>query len=407
MAIQYRPSYPPEFPHHGWSKLPHCYKETRSNNVPQNSDVRGPTQPQSQSPRGWTHYRVRAQLNPSAPGPFLSASELHPHGWTRIFYTGNPIVAQITVATVLIFQIDAVTYRVYPPFVLRDKEAITGLLREAWLPEGASETSILRPVPKHAVTGLVTEWKPIGGPTASTQFYCRGIRIDCSVESDCTPVFKQLLALIAERTHQWWIGQGNDPFNAPDKVHAQVRPTFELALEPVREVTGEIHSAWFAHNGAQRPLGFEVPLSDEIWRAVGVELANGRRPEVGLRNFYNGVSDYMAGDDEGAILNFCLAFEVLENKRRIIAHERDDKFDRILRECSLLSQDDKALMADLFIDRGQIAHGRVPNRLARNRRRMEDYLGVAVRYVNAYLRSVRPGEWAMMSSLRLGEQRAR
>jgi len=117
--------------------------------------------------------------------------------------------------------------------------------------------------------------------------------------------------------------------------------------------------------------------------------------DVGILGVHEAVADYMARRDEKCILTLCIAIEILLNKywQVVLKRPGNDSLDKIVRMTPLVDESTRECLKKLIVDRGHVAHGRVPHIVSKNQKfTMETYLAAGKRVLDKYLASIPPGE---------------
>ena len=97
---------------------------------------------------------------------------------------------------------------------------------------------------------------------------------------------------------------------------------FKVISELRHRGAGDIESTWYGAVQYQPHLGFGRPLTHGTWLLACHHTQEERKADQGLLAFYDGMADYMAGRDDKAILNLCIAVEIMLSKHSIAVLNR-------------------------------------------------------------------------------------
>jgi len=367
--------------------------------------------------REWGTYFIKATMSEDKLAeterfwPELSASEkiayeenLSPDFETHIFLLPNPIWVKVDeVLDVLRFRTDNGEVRIYPPFEVSDKSETSGAFAEVLIPEGLEKVERSVPLPKSAVRGA----RMVHG-TDKLLKWCRGIRVDTQSGVNSFGTLKLLLDHICQFTHQWWMRSPHNPMHGPLCMGGSTTKDFKIISELKYKGAGEVESTWHGICQYQPELGFGSPLAHGTWLLSCHHTQESRRADTGLLSFYDGMASYMAGSDDKAILNLCIATEIMLSKYSLkVLNQSPPKLERAIRKTNLVAQTTRETLANLNIDRNCVAHGREPFILGkRDGVTIEDYIRAVRDLTSAYLNSFPTGTWPEVMDARL-EKRTR
>ncbi|MRR56828.1 MAG: hypothetical protein EG824_01240 [Deltaproteobacteria bacterium] len=324
------------------------------------------------------------------------ASSLLPGYEAWIGRLATPVVSQT--ATVLdVFQTKfyGKFIRVYPPFLIDTKGETTGAFAHSWIPEGSSKIERYAAVSPTAVLGA-TARPTIGEGT----FFCEGLRIDFEAGADFDRFVSLLLENIGQHTHQWWLRGRTQPFRGMGRIGCALNSDFTLRDLLKFRGAGELESPWHGITQTQQLLGFEMPLSNNLWLRCCHDAALGMRGDSGILAFHDAISYYMGGDDVLCIMSLSVTVEILGNKRRILKDKKPTAFAELLKTSDLVDSKNKAQLDRLFVDRGHVAHGRKPHYVGgKTNQRIEEYIEAVQLLVSRYIQFIEPHEWPVASQL--------
>lgn len=364
--------------------------------------------------RNWTSYAVKAVLaeqpEKGEVWPTLSREEIEAYersmlpGWeAHLFQLATPMLVSGEIAEIVPVDRDGRRCRVYPPFALNQTKACGGYFEEVLIPEGVERVASRNPLPSSAVTGMISEPNKSEGVS-----YCHGIRFDREAGYPETDVLKELIDQVAQYTQQWWLRVPLSPFSGPQRIGAVMDRNYRIMDVLRYHGAGRVESTCYATVQTQTPLGFERPLTENVWRLCLHNVRNRIPAEIGLLSFADALAHYMAGEDKRCILDLCLCFEILESKRRLADKGRTDSKNKNLLKGSRLAQGKTAaVIAKLIIDRDHAAHGREPYIVGKDPEMMSAYLDAIRNVVNTYIEFLQPGEWPALAKLRLDSTRKR
>lgn len=344
--------------------------------------------------RNWLYYRVVAVLgeekDPSG-WPEVSGSEVdaykarHKSNWKSfIFELNTPISVNSDVTHI----IDTGKIRIYPPFQLNRKARITHVLDEITIPVGVSNVTETMQIPTYAVKGLQSDAR------FSDDSICYGLRIDCIDGLEYDDALEFFLRVVRQYTKQWWVASSQNPFDTGLRMSFEIENDFRPRDILRRKGAETIEAPWFGSAATQQFIGIEQPLSAQLWNEVARCVVLGYGLEDALQYFLNAVVSFMGYEDNQAVLNMALMFEVAENKMRILNNFKTlSKNKDILKLPSIATNDDIGVFRMIITDRDNIAHGRKPYHFYSNPKVMIDYLEKSADFIDRYLLACAKFPW--------------
>ncbi len=371
-----------------------------------------PTRPVTDLSRDWHQYMVKAKLSEESlekngrQWPELAPAEIEayhqslaPNFESHIYLWPNPILVNFQeVVDVLIVPRNGKTIRIYPPFEVNEKSETSGAFSDILLPEGIKTVERTVEIPSSAVRGARMEH----GDRSTTK-WCRAFRVDAESGVDELTILKLLIDHITQHTHQWWIRAAHHPMLGPLRMGATITKDFKIIPELRYRGAGEIESTWYGAVQYQPNLGFGSPLTRGTWFLSAHHTQEGRRADQGLLTFYDGMADYMAGQDHKSILNLCIAVEIMLSKHSVaVLKHQPSKLERAIRTTNLIDDNTRDVLGKLVTDRNSVAHGREPHIITHdNRYSLEIYIRAVRQLVNSYLHAMPLGAWPQVMDLRL------
>lgn len=361
--------------------------------------------------RKWESYKAKANLAESEAGswPRLSPAEIARHAAenrddfeAHILRLPQPIMSDVgDVKDVVVFQDSGKLLRVYPPFRLNESKSVSGEFHNTWIPEGEDDIERSTRIPPSALRGLSSRYALKKGIV-----FCQGLRVDCQRGMPEREIVSRLLTHITQYTHQWWLRAGTSPFNGWGRFGAEIGQDFSLREELRYEGAGTIYSTWYGMCQTQKPLGIEVPLTNNLWLLSFHHASKGNSADAGFLSFYDALVAYMASDDPTCIFRLTNCVEILGSKRRLLLGLKVFKRERdLIRKTDLVDEPTRRILKKLFIDRDHVAHGRETYLVGRKGEpRIEDYVEAVREVLSRYLGLLKPGEWPPASQLQLNRK---
>ena len=317
----------------------------------------------------------------------------------HIFRLPQPILCERdTIRDIFELHANAKKARLYPPFELNDMGENAGAFDGVTIPEGNLKVESFREIPKSVSKSLSTM------PSKKDQgvVFCQGLRLDVESGFDASRLIERMLEQICQHSHQWWLRSSGSPFNGLMRFGAEIDKDSRLREELRYAGAKNVGSAWYVARETQNGLGIEAPLTNGTWLLVCHNLSVGQKADAGVIAFHDALASYMAGDDVRCIFHLCLCIEILGNKRRLLLGLNPVSADMLVKTTDLISDDRKAVIRKLFVDRGHVAHGREPpNGYKNSETRLESYIEATRGLLSRYLSSLRPGVWPEASQLSL------
>lgn len=360
----------------------------------------------------WGTYLVKASLSEEAGAkdgvvwPDMSDGDIEayrenisPDFETQIYLRPTPIMVNSgEVSDVLTIHRNGKVIRIYPPFKMNEQSETSGAFKDVLVPEGTQDIERRVELPSSAVLGVRMQH----GVSETTK-WCRGIRIDFQSGADVTSILNLLLDHICQYTHQWWIRASYNPMLGPLRVGGAITKDFRITRELRYRGAGEVEASWYGAVQYQPNLGFGSPLTNGAWLLAAHHTQEGRKADQGLLAFYDGMADYMAGRHDKAILNLCIATEIMLSKHSFaILGCPPSKLDKAIRKTELVEKPIREMLKHLLIDRNQVAHGREVGQVHNEEKRsVEGYVHAVRHLVTAYLHAMPLGDWPEVMDLRL------
>jgi hypothetical protein len=362
--------------------------------------------------REWIQYAVKAVFSEEKaahegiPWPKLTTEEIEAHrqklaaGFEgQLYVLPTPILVQTNEVTdILKFKQNGKTVRVYPPFPLDEKGETSGALTDVSIPEGMDKIERRHRFPTSVPKGL-----RVAHGMGDGLEWCRGLRADVESGAEPFPIIEALIRHITQTTHQWWLRAIHNPMLGMKRTGAQLTCDFKFASELRAEGTGQVESSWYGAAGYQPNLGFGAALTKGTWILSCAHVQDGRKVDQALLSFYDGMAAYMADEDGKAIINLCIAVEIMLAKHSLVVLNRlPGKLEKAVRTAKLIGEDVRQVLTQLVRDRNHVAHGReVDSSTVGSRYSLEDCLQAVNALVNAYLRSLPTGTWPRVMDLKI------
>lgn len=362
--------------------------------------------------REWAQYMVKASLSErlgaenGASWPVLPPHEIEAYHESlaanfesHIYLCPNPILMNVQeVVDVLIVTRNDKVVRIYPPFPVNETSETSGAFTEITVPEGIQKVERTVEIPSSAVRGARMEHG-----AGDTTKWCRGFRLDVETGADGLSALKLLLDHICQYTHQWWIRASHNPMLGYLRMGAAITKDFKIIPELRYRGAGDIEATWYGAVQYQPHLGFGSPLTHGTWLLAAHHTQEERKADQGLLAFHDGMADYMADQDHKAILNLCIATEIILSKHSAAVLKRSpSKLEKAARTTRLVDDKTRNVLAKLIADRNSVAHGREPYVISQdNRYSIEAYIQAVGQLVNSYLKAMPSGTWPQVMDLRL------
>lgn len=351
----------------------------------------------------WNHYMVRPvfkePINDNAHffNDANAKSVRLPNWQSSIFRLPNAVLSDVaSTLAVLQIAIGGKTLRIYPPFPLSESDETAGGFKNGWIPFGAKSIEGYLHPPRTAISGAYTTPQT----DAVSWKICRGLRIDAEQGVETIQLFDNVVNAIALYTKQWWLRSRFDPFRGPTVYGSEVNQQYFPICDSILDDDGNPASAWFAASSIQVPFGFEQPITPTLWNDIGTALASGITHESGLFAFFDACSAYREGEAETFVLSLVLALEILGNKRRQLLGKRAVDFQKMLRETDLCSDSDRKVISLLYVDRGNVAHGRPLYAIEANKEMsIPRYFVIGFRFMRNFLALMKPGDWSAIATM--------
>lgn len=335
--------------------------------------------------RDWVYYLVKPTFTDEKADerwPTLSAAEVNAHqrdlieGWSGHLYGMTTPITSYPLQRVL--SNDA--FRLYPPFELNRRAAVTGSLTDIEIPTGTEVAGAATSVPDYAVTGVKGDMH-INGAVPNY-----GLRLDIRDGIDLHTTVLDVLELVRQFTFQWWINTARNPFDQGARLHFELKSDFSpRTLLKYNGFQGK-NGPWGGEMGVQPLCGHELPLDESRWLMIGRCIERGIKADFGITLFNNAVEHYMAFKDREAILNLALQFEVCENRCLLMDGKADLKKNKdLLKVTKLVRGKDRDLFRWIITDRDNIAHGRPPYHASKDPGLIRSYLSAGRRLIDSYL----------------------
>lgn len=356
----------------------------------------------------WGKYAVKAVLSEEKglEWPELSSDEIKAYQEglaanfeSHIYLLPTPILVNTNeVVDVFIVRRGGKIVRIYPPFQVNEKSQTSGAFDEVLIPEGTRSVERTVQLPSSAVRGVRMEHG-----TSDINKWCRAFRLDVENGADEIAILNLLLDHISQYTHQWWIRESHNPMLGPIRMGGTITKNFCIAAELRHRGAGNIQSSWYGSCQFQPNLGFGSPLKKRGWLISAHHTQEGRKADQGLLAFYDGMADYMASRNDKAILNLCIATEIMLSKHSFAILKRTpSKLEKAVRMTKLVEKPIREKLKNLLIDRNQVAHGREPNLIGPGKENsIEIYIQAVRHLVTAYLNAMPLGDWSGIMDLRL------
>ena len=265
------------------------------------------------------------------------------------------------------------------------------------IPEGTRKVESFKEIPSSVSKSLSSM------PSNEDQnvSFCRGLRLDIESGFNTPGLIESLLEQICQHTHQWWLRSSNSPFNGLMRFGAEIDRNNHLREELKFSGAKKIESTWYVARETQNLLGIELPLTNSKWLLVCHNISIEQKADSGIIAFHDALASYMANDEVRCVFKMCLCIEILGKKRRLLLGLNPVPADELIRTTDLVSDEHRAMIKRLFVDRGHVAHGREPPNLNKNNReaQLESYLEATRDLLRMYLNSLKPGEWPEASQL--------
>ena len=328
---------------------------------------------------------------------FQSASETH------IYLCPNPIlISSENVRDVLVLKSNNKTIRIYPPFPVNEKTETSGAFEEVLIPEGTAQIERMVAIPSTAVRGVRMEHS-----TGAAAVWARAFRLDVETGADAGATLKLLIDHISQYTHQWWIRAAHNPMLGPMRMGGTITKDFRVISEFRYRGASEVEATWYGAVQCQSNLGFGNPLDRRGWLLASHHTREGMQADQGLLAFYDGMADYMSGQNHKSILSLCIATEIFLSKHSLAILKREpSKLEKLLRTTTLVDEKTRDVLGKLVIDRNHVAHGREPYVIARDPKySLEGYVHAVRSLVGSYLKAMPLGDWPQIMDLRLQSRR--
>ena len=362
--------------------------------------------------REWGTYMVKAKVSEDIaerrgePWPNLKSSEIKEYHESiakdfesHIYLWPTPILTKKEdLKDILIFRDGKKLIRVYPPFPVNESSETSGAFEDVSVPEGTHKLERWGALPTSVVRGARMEH----GIREDLE-WCRAFRLDVEKGADGLSTLLRLLDHVAQFTHQWWIRASHNPMLGPVRMGGEIKKDFSIATELRHRGAGDVESTWYGACPYQPTLGFGSPLKKGGWLLSAHHTQEGRKADQGLLAFYDGMADYMAGRDDKAILNLCIATEIMLSKHSTaILKKVPSKLEKAIRTTKLVGKPIREKLKHLRIDRNDVAHGREPHLIGQGKENtIEIYIQAVRHLVSAYLKAMPLGEWPKIMDLRL------
>ncbi|WP_316980029.1 hypothetical protein [Shumkonia mesophila] len=361
--------------------------------------------------RAWAVYAVKAVaseengIKNNVPWPELSSSDVAAYHAnlaknieSHILLWPTPIlVSQEGVDDILVFRENGKLVRIYPPFPVNERTETSGAFEDVAVPEGLTKVARTVALPPSAVRGVRMEH----GVGKGLQ-WSRAFRIDVENGANGLPTLTLLLDHIAQFTHQWWIRSSHNPMLGPFRMGGTITKDYRIIPELKYRGAGTVESTWYGAVEHQPILGFGSPLDRGKWLISAHHTQEGRDADQGLVAFYDGMAAFMSGHDQQAILNLCIATEILLSKHSLAVLDRSPpKLEKAVRDTRLVDEATKKTLSDLVRDRNCVAHGREPKLVRDGKTTVKGYVQAVRRLIGGYLAALPQGGWPEVMTLKL------
>ncbi len=214
---------------------------------------------------------------------------------------------------------------------------------------------------------------------------CTGLRINEDPGAFYDPKMNYFLGLIREYTHQWWITTGQDIFDLGPRFGTRLDITGSIT-KCVPDISNEHRLPWFPTFSRQTTISIEAPLDQEIWSKIEMRAQSGLPLERATQFSHDAFGSYFGFRDEACILQICIALEIMEIKTRTLkGRPTKDYGDQLLRGSHIWRAEDRYLIKSIFSDRRNIAHGKSPPNLGKNKEVIVEYIKLLERNYRYFL----------------------
>jgi hypothetical protein len=316
----------------------------------------------------------------------------------NIFQLHQPILCNIDdCVSVLTITFKNKTFRLYPPFPLNDSNEISGAFSDALIPEGNEVIDSLFIIDDKTPTGLSSVPK-----SDESAIYCDGLRIDAENDSTVYKVVEILLEQICQHASQWWVRGGTSPFKGIERFQSALNKKYRMRARLLYSGGGRVETTFNPVCGMQNLLGFEKVLTNNLRDIICRHVEVGHRGEPGLLSFYDAIAKYMTGDDIAVVVSLCVCIEILGNKHRILQNKSPTDFNKLIASTKLVGEAEKKVIKKMLIDRGHVAHGRLPHLLGKaGQPSISDYIEVTLNFMNAFINTLDSKAWSEASQMRI------
>lgn len=301
----------------------------------------------------------------------------------HLFRLSTPVLVAKELSSVITCD-DAI---IYPPFEIDRGRAATQSLVGSRIPLREGSVELNPPATSHPTIGFNDNVK-----------VCYGLRVD--LRSGIGPDWdglEMLLGLLRERSLQWWINSGVDPFDLGSRYVVRLNGDGSFTDGPVK---AKEKSPWNVASSSKHPFGWEAVVGEVCWQEFGIYYLRKKKLETATTAFLDGLSSYMSKMDSTCIYQLCVSLEIMESKIRSASGKPTNAYAlKLLKDAQLWQAEDKSLLTKIFADRGHIVHGLNPVHITKDERQIVEYLDLTKRYYERFLKMAVDIGWDKVSEL--------
>lgn len=327
-------------------------------------------------PREKVHFEFRV-------APPAGMSEHHPtknSEWLgRIIFLRQPLMVAAGELPLLCFD----DIRVYNPFALNEAEINKVALNSCQIPD---------PVIGHFARpdGVVTFGD--GDPRRILgRRLANALRLDTS-NLTFEPRLDLLLRHLRSISLQWWILQGNSPFDPFELANFDIDDDFG-ANPTLHHYQNGVRPGWRSVASASMPFGFEMPIDAVVWSIAAERMEANQEPFMGVEALLDAFSSYVQHDDRSAIVKLALALECFELFAREDMISKGGKKSTLRKGYGAQMMEnpvfwlpsDRKIVKDIFADRGSIAHAKASIHSRAGAGVLEEWLDLGLRYMARFI----------------------
>ncbi len=301
------------------------------------------------------------------------------HWQTYFFELNSPILFSTDLHKVLI----GPDFRIYPPSQIASGRGPEILSEVIYVPVGKDDVEFAQRIKYETVTGFVYS---VNHNRKIQIFRGHGLRIDVFGEMRrALEVQRKFLARVRSLTFQWWLLGRDNPFDLGARYLSDVSENFEPTDILPDGTPMHPMQAQFLFMGLEKAVG------PPHWNYLSSMASSSFPDDQANSLFCDALEKFFSFDDVTAALLLALSLEAAENEMRRMKNQviHNDPIRNLTKHPQILKYGNEAVLKQLFVDRGHIAHANTPPYLSNGSATIKGYFVEAIRVLYAREKSLR------------------